>query len=193
MQNNLRFPGQYFDQETGLHYNYHRYYDPQTGKYLTPDPYKGNIADPGTLIPYVYCSSNPNINIDENGLSCTPICIPHRGQIETKKLYSEKETWLSTADVLCYYFTRQRDLMQKMLSMKMVCIIFEEDACEGCVYDHLEESDNNFALSKYWTSWNIIKRFSEKPIDRYMGHTGPVTVCPSEGTNFKGAIPSLIP
>ncbi|HEX5514899.1 MAG TPA: RHS repeat-associated core domain-containing protein [Gammaproteobacteria bacterium] len=27
----LRFPGRYFDAETGLHYNWHRYYDPQTG------------------------------------------------------------------------------------------------------------------------------------------------------------------
>ncbi|WP_406108769.1 DUF6531 domain-containing protein [Streptomyces sp. NBC_01003] len=34
----LRFPGQYFDPETGLHYNYFRHYDPQTGRYLTPDP-----------------------------------------------------------------------------------------------------------------------------------------------------------
>jgi len=30
--------GQYFDDETGLHYNYHRYYDPKTGRYITPDP-----------------------------------------------------------------------------------------------------------------------------------------------------------
>ncbi len=35
---NFRFPGQYYDQETGLHYNYHRYYDPRTGRYLRPDP-----------------------------------------------------------------------------------------------------------------------------------------------------------
>jgi RHS repeat-associated protein len=30
--------GQYYDSETGLHYNYFRYYDPATGRYLTPDP-----------------------------------------------------------------------------------------------------------------------------------------------------------
>ncbi|MDT0457436.1 RHS repeat-associated core domain-containing protein [Streptomyces sp. DSM 41527] len=34
----LRFPGQYFDSETGFHYNFHRYYDPDTGRYISPDP-----------------------------------------------------------------------------------------------------------------------------------------------------------
>ena len=34
----LRFPGQYADPETGLHYNYFRHYDPDTGRYTTPDP-----------------------------------------------------------------------------------------------------------------------------------------------------------
>ncbi|MBV4496786.1 RHS repeat protein [Pseudomonas sp. SWRI12] len=36
----LRFQGQYFDPESGLHYNRHRYYNPETGRYLTPDPSK---------------------------------------------------------------------------------------------------------------------------------------------------------
>ncbi|WP_077048885.1 RHS repeat-associated core domain-containing protein, partial [Pseudomonas sp. KK4] len=36
----LRFQGQYFDSESGLHYNRHRYYQPDTGRYLTPDPVK---------------------------------------------------------------------------------------------------------------------------------------------------------
>lgn len=34
----IRFPGQYADDETGLHYNRYRYYDPDTGRYLSPDP-----------------------------------------------------------------------------------------------------------------------------------------------------------
>ncbi|MFC9848367.1 DUF6531 domain-containing protein [Streptomyces sp. NPDC060223] len=34
----LRFPGQYFDPETGLHYNLFRHYDPETARYLTRDP-----------------------------------------------------------------------------------------------------------------------------------------------------------
>ena len=40
ISNPLRFQGQYYDEESGLHYNRHRYYNPNTGRYLTPDPIK---------------------------------------------------------------------------------------------------------------------------------------------------------
>jgi len=58
------FPGQYYDQETGLHYNYFRYYDPQTGRYITSD-LAGII---GGLNTYAYVEANPTNLIDENGL-----------------------------------------------------------------------------------------------------------------------------
>ena len=41
---NVRFPGQYYDEETGLHYNYFRYYDPSLSRYLTADP-RGALLD----------------------------------------------------------------------------------------------------------------------------------------------------
>ena len=52
---NLRAPGQYYDSETGLHYNYHRYYDPETGRYITPDP----IGLAGGINTYTYGEGNP--------------------------------------------------------------------------------------------------------------------------------------
>jgi RHS repeat-associated protein len=64
VQNPLRFPGQYYDQETGLHYNYNRYHDPQLGRYLKTDPIGLNSGD-FTL--YVYGSNNPLKYIDPYG------------------------------------------------------------------------------------------------------------------------------
>ncbi len=42
--NNLRFPGQYFLTEDGLHYNWHRHYDPMLGRYIQPDPIRDVMA-----------------------------------------------------------------------------------------------------------------------------------------------------
>ncbi|WP_256730513.1 RHS repeat-associated core domain-containing protein [Pseudomonas sp. ANT_H12B] len=63
----LRFQGQYFDAETGLHYNRHRYYNPDVGRYLTQDPIK--LA--GGLNGYRYARS-PTGWVDPLGLSECP-------------------------------------------------------------------------------------------------------------------------
>ena len=60
---NLRFPGQYFDSETGLHYNWHRYYDPATGRYITSDP----IGLAGGLGTFGYAAQNPLSAYDPDG------------------------------------------------------------------------------------------------------------------------------
>ena len=65
VQNNLRFPGQYYDAETGLHYNWNRYYDPETGRYLSPDP----IGLEGGLNLYAYMENDPVNWSDPWGLS----------------------------------------------------------------------------------------------------------------------------
>lgn len=59
----LRFPGQYHDAETGLHYNFHRYYDPVTARYASADPL-GLVPSPN---PYAYVD-NPTGAIDPLGL-----------------------------------------------------------------------------------------------------------------------------
>uniref|UniRef100_UPI0038B2F8C3 phospholipase effector Tle1 domain-containing protein n=1 Tax=Verminephrobacter aporrectodeae TaxID=1110389 RepID=UPI0038B2F8C3 len=61
---NLRLPGQYADSETGLYYNGQRYYDPERGQYLTPDP----LGTPDGPNPYSYVRYNPLKYIDPDGL-----------------------------------------------------------------------------------------------------------------------------
>src|SRR5262249_45369644 len=62
---NLRGPGQYFDQESGLFYNYLRDYEPLTGRYIESDP----IGLVGGINPYVYVKNNPVSASDPLGLA----------------------------------------------------------------------------------------------------------------------------
>ena len=62
---NLRFPGQYYDSESGLHYNYFRTYDPSMRRYLESDP----IGLDGGLNTYGYVGNDPLMWIDTLGLA----------------------------------------------------------------------------------------------------------------------------
>jgi len=62
--NNFRFPGQYYDAETGLNYNYFRTYDPALDRYFQHDP----IGLRGGPNPYAYVDGNPVLYSDPSGL-----------------------------------------------------------------------------------------------------------------------------
>ena len=65
---NLRFPGQWDDEESDLFYNLHRFYDPQTGQYLTVDP----LGLAGGLRTHAYVTV-PDMLIDPFGLASCPV------------------------------------------------------------------------------------------------------------------------
>jgi RHS repeat-associated protein len=86
VENPFRLPGQYYDQETGLHYNWHRYYDSKTGRYLTPDP----IGLKGGGNVFMYAADNPINRIDPRGL---------------KTIYTDCDNWECGASMLFPYIT----------------------------------------------------------------------------------------
>jgi RHS repeat-associated protein len=85
----FRFPGQYYDAETELHENWNRYYDPSTGRYLSPEPMlqrpKWILAELrlGHQVPaYSYARNNPIVLTDPTGL-VVPYC--QRNPVECQR------------------------------------------------------------------------------------------------------------
>jgi RHS repeat-associated protein len=95
---NPRFPGQVYDKESSQHYNHHRDYDPQTGRYIESDP----IGLAGGINTFGYVGGNPIANTDPMGLATAiRICVngvcppgPAPGVIDPVT----REPWASVVD-----------------------------------------------------------------------------------------------
>ena len=66
-ENEVCYTGGIYDQSTGLYYLNARYYNPEDGRFVTEDSYRGEIDDPDTWHLYVYCSNDPIGYVDPSG------------------------------------------------------------------------------------------------------------------------------
>ena len=93
--NNLRFPGQYYDAETGLNYNYFRDYDAVRGRYIEADPLG---IEEGVNHLYTYVDNNPLSLTDRLGLGTD--CSERQKCIDTAvrtRQICTRVTWVSQA------------------------------------------------------------------------------------------------
>ncbi|MCL4079272.1 DUF6531 domain-containing protein [Coriobacteriia bacterium Es71-Z0120] len=67
--NPYRYASYRYDAATGLYWCWNRYYAPELARFLTRDIYPGELPDPVTLNPYLYCGADPVNNVDPSGMN----------------------------------------------------------------------------------------------------------------------------
>ncbi|MFE7166304.1 polymorphic toxin type 28 domain-containing protein [Streptomyces sp. NPDC057616] len=125
----LRFPGQYYDLETDLHYNYFRYYDPECARYLTPDPL-GLIPAPN---PHTYVH-NPLTWTDPLGLApeCRELGLRTEAMDAIKKLENIKKDpvgEINSQPNHNHYSAARREARGEVVARK----------ADGTPFDHIQD------------------------------------------------------
>ena len=150
VNNPLRFQGQYYDQETGLHYNRYRYYNPTVGRYMTPDPIK--LA--GGLNNYQY-TKNPVGYVDPLGLS--DLC-PLKRPIDdadiptgiTRTSFEEKIKYFRDNVTSSNYETWKKQLAKDLKAEGLSEAQANESIREIFYRGSLEKNENIFGGGKDW-------------------------------------------
>jgi len=189
INNPLRFQGQYFDSETGLHYNRHRYYDPSVGRFTNQDP----IGLLGGDNNYRY-APNPVSWVDPTGLTCkentwNAFQKDHRGifksSVEASAAYKELKEKQSPWPI-GYDHTQHVRTMMPGETFNMIV----DDARENMpgrfgTIDNIPDSQygrQNLAIKEEWkpTLDNVVTYEVLEPFDVYEGPVGPQI----DGTNY---------
>jgi len=162
--NRFRFAGQYHDGESGLHFNYYRYYGSKTGRYLRPDP----IRLYGGINLFSYANNNPLIYFDSLGLACELINTITVTNEDIKRdvlregawVFSHYNTFVATPACFCkffrYNYIRTTKTTTTTTTKEWKCI--EMEGCPPKEKTHWEyETDHDIQKSstKVWEKeWN---------------------------------------
>ncbi|MDD4048998.1 MAG: hypothetical protein PHI90_09320 [Clostridia bacterium] len=113
VENSILFTGEPYDQ-SGLVYLRARYYDPTTGRFISKDTYKGEIADPSSQNGYSYCGNNPVNAVDPSGKDARIITDKNAvgGLGHTSVIVQDKN-----GDWFYYYWGNENAVLEKVTDL----------------------------------------------------------------------------
>jgi len=79
VENPYRYASYRYDTSTGLYYCWNRHYAPELARFLTRDIYPGELADPVTMNPYLYCGGDPVNAVDPSGMMTAEVALAGAG------------------------------------------------------------------------------------------------------------------
>ncbi len=142
-ENEIRYTGQIYDESAGLYYYNARYYDPEDGRFLSQDTYRGENMEPETLHLYGYCANNPVNYVDPSGHA-------RKKRIDTRPKTGTK-IWS------CFKATKKilREKIAPYYKNKPTMTLLKEWAKS----QYLSEF---FSLGAQNSSWKTINKFTKK-------------------------------
>lgn len=165
----MRFPGQYYDAESGLHQNWHRSYDPALGRYISSDP----IGFAGGLNTFGYVGQSPLINTDPNGLLVQTCCrtadilggaVSHcwlKTDTITAGMASSPQCRADVGDNIELPYATKTYVSDHSCETADSCIV-EENIDESCVNNALEIGKG---LGRF-SAWNNCQTFAQGVINQ---------------------------
>ena len=154
IENNFRFPGQYYISETGLYYNWWRWYKSEIGRYMSIDKCK-----------YCYSKLNPFVFIDPSGLECYLIGIDYDIYRKVEEKTESNKPWV--------YFDIHSETWDKIICYGF-CICFREKEYRYRVTKTTETTYEIYRCVECDKSWIEKRKSGEKSYtERELIYSGP--------------------
>ena len=181
------YAGEEYDEETGLIYLRNRYYDPETGRFISPDSVLGILGDPQTLNAYVYVRNNPVNYIDPSGFYAVKVPLTIYGNYPGSRTPNGKSNvghaWIGGVDIHGNEFTQGSWPEERMRTDEHI-----QSLCKDTVYltvwvtpelQMLGKQAGNYAK---WTPWDNCVDHVVKTLDA-IGYPYPTFKLSSNGVS----------